>query len=58
MTKLTGLLCQEYFADLKKAVKASLEADKEKEKVKQERKGNLDLEVKRKEPAEGLERLM
>ena len=49
---------QEYFEDLEKAVKASLEADKEKEKVKEERKASLDVEVRiAKEQAERLERL-
>ena len=49
---------QEYFEDLEKAVKASLEADKEKEKVKEERRANLDVEVRMaKEQAERLERL-
>ena len=49
---------QEYFEDLEKAVKASLETDKEKEKVKEERKANLDVEVRMaKEQAERMERL-
>ena len=37
---------QEYFEDLEKAVKASLETDKEKGKCKEERKANLDLHVR------------
>ena len=49
---------QEYFEDLEKAVEAFLEADKEREKVKEERKASLDVEVRiAKEQAERLERL-
>lgn len=36
---------QKYFEDLERAVKASLEADKEKEKCREERKAKLDLHV-------------
>ena len=49
---------QKYFEDLEWAVKASLEADKEKEQRREERRANIDLEVRMaKEEAERLERL-
>ncbi len=49
---------QRYFNDLERAVKASLEEDQEKEKRREERTENLDLQVKMaKEEAERLESL-
>ena len=49
---------QGYFEDLDKAVKASLDADKEREKCREETKENLDLQVRMaKEQAHRLERL-
>ena len=49
---------QKYFEDLEKAVKASLEVDKDKVKRREERKENLDLHVRMaKEEAERLESL-